>query len=130
MLEYARWKYVVILLVLALSVLYAVPNVFPSEPAVQVTANRGASVDAALQQRVEAALKKSAVPFASSEIGKDGNLLVRIASDDAQSRASQAIRDELGGSYVVALNQASTVPKWLQWVGGAVSLGASAHVCH
>ena len=52
MLEYARWKYVVILLVLALSVLYAVPNVFPSEPAVQVTANRGASVDAALQQRV------------------------------------------------------------------------------
>ena len=117
MLEYARWKYLVILLVLALSVLYAVPNVFPSEPAVQVTANRGASVDAALQQRVEAALKKSAVPFASSEIGKDGNLLVRIASDDAQSRASQAIRDELGGSYVVALNQASTVPKWLQWVG-------------
>ncbi|MBK7205025.1 MAG: preprotein translocase subunit YajC [Thermomonas sp.] len=51
--ECARWKYVVILLVLALSVLYAVPNVFPSEPAVQVTANRGASVDAALQQRVE-----------------------------------------------------------------------------
>ena len=42
---------------------------------------------------------------------------MRIASDDAQSRASQAIRDELGGSYVVALNQASTVPKWLQWVG-------------
>ena len=117
MLEYARWKYVVILLVLALSVLYAVPNVFPSEPAVQVTANRGASVDAALQQRVEAALKKAAVPFDSSVIGKDGNLLVRIASDDAQSRASQAIRDELGGSYVVALNQASTVPKWLQWVG-------------
>ena len=62
MLEYARWKYVVILLVLALSVLYAVPNVFPSEPAVQVTANRGASVDAALQQRVEAALKKAAWP--------------------------------------------------------------------
>ena len=117
MLEYARWKYFVILLVLALSVLYAVPNVFPSEPAVQVTANRGATVDAALQQRVEAALKKAAVPFDSSVIGKDGNLLVRIASDDAQSRASQAIRDELGGSYVVALNQASTVPKWLQWVG-------------
>src|SRR3990167_10699821 len=117
MLEYARWKYVVVLLVLVLSVLYAVPNLFPSEPAVQVTANRGAAVDAALQQRVEAALKKAAVPFDSSEIGKDGNLLVRIASDDAQSSASQAIRDALGSSYVVALNQASTVPKWLQSVG-------------
>ena len=117
MLEYARWKYFVILLVLALSVLYAVPNVFPSEPAVQVTANRGATVDAALQQRVEAALKKAAVPFVSSEIGEDGNLLVRIANDDAQADAADAIRDDLGSGYVVALNQASTVPAWLQSIG-------------
>ena len=117
MLEYARWKYLVILLVLALSTLYAVPNVFPSEPAVQVTANRGATVDVALQQRVEAALKKAAVPFASSVIGKDGNLLVRTTSGDDQTRASDAIRAELGSGYVVALNQASTVPAWLQAVG-------------
>lgn len=117
MLEYARWKYFVIVLVLALSVLYAVPNVFPSEPAVQVTANRGATVDAALQQRVEAALKKAAVPFTSSEIGKDGNLLVRMANDDAQAKASDVIREALGSGYVVALNQASTVPQWLQSIG-------------
>jgi preprotein translocase subunit SecD len=117
MLEYARWKYFVILLVLALSVLYAVPNVFPSEPAVQVTANRGASVDAALQQRVEAALKKAAVPFASSRIGDDGNLLVRMANDDAQAKAADVIRDDLGSGYVVALNQASTVPGLLQSMG-------------
>jgi preprotein translocase subunit SecD len=117
MLEYARWKYLVILLVLALSVLYAVPNVFPSEPAVQVTANRGSVIDAGLRQRVEAALKKAAVPFTSTAIGEDGNLLVRTATDDAQSAASEAIRSELGGGYVVALNQASTVPQWLQSIG-------------
>ena len=114
MLEYARWKYFVILLVLAFSVLYAVPNVFPQDPAVQVTANRGAKVDAALQQRVEAALKKASVPFASSIIGKDGNLLVRTGSADAQSRASQVIRNELNTGFVIALSQASTVPAWLQ----------------
>ena len=117
MLEYARWKYFVILLVLALSVLYAVPNVFPSEPAVQVTANRGSTIDAALQQRVEAELKKAAVPFASSEIDEDGNLLVRIADDDAQIDAADAIRKDLGSGFVVALNQASTVPKWLLSLG-------------
>jgi preprotein translocase subunit SecD len=117
MLEYARWKYIVILLVLALSVLYAVPNVFPSEPAVQVTANRGATVDAALQQRVEAALKKAAVAFASSRIDDDGNLLVRMADDDAQADAAEAIRNALGSGYVVALNQASTVPAWLRSIG-------------
>ena len=90
------------------------PNLFPQDPAVQVTANRGANVDAALQQRVEASLKKAGVPFASSTIGKDGNLMVRTGSADAQSRASQAIRDELATGYVIALSQASTVPAWLQ----------------
>ena len=124
MLEYSRWKYLVILLVLALSVLYAVPNAFPQDPAVQVTANRGAKVDAALQQRVEAALKKAAVPFKSSAIEKDGNLMVRTASDDDQSKAADVIRDELGSGYVAALNQASTVPGWMQAVGAkSMSLG-------
>ncbi len=117
MLEYARWKYLLALLVLAFGLLYALPNLFPQDPAVQVTANRGAKVDAALQQRVEASLKKAGVPFASSTIGNDGNLLVRTGSADAQARASQAIRDELAMGYVVALNQASTVPAWLQALG-------------
>ncbi|HPM57487.1 MAG TPA: protein translocase subunit SecD, partial [Thermomonas sp.] len=117
MLEYSRWKYLVILLVLALSVVYAVPNVFPQDPAVQVTANRGSQVDAAMKTRVDAALKKQGVPFASSEIGKDGNLLVRTATDDAQTRAADVVRDEVGSGYVVALNQASTVPGWLRAIG-------------
>ena len=45
MLEFARWKYFVILVVLLLSALYALPNMFPQDPSVQVTANRGAAVD-------------------------------------------------------------------------------------
>ena len=117
MLEYSRWKYVVMLVALALSVLYAVPNLYPQDPAVQVTANRGSQVDEALKLRVEAALKKQGVPIASSELGKDGNLLVRTATDDVQTRAAQAIRDEVGSGYVVALNQASTVPAWLRAIG-------------
>ena len=124
MLEYSRWKYLVILLVLVLSVLYALPNMFPQDPAVQVTANRGSQVDVALKTRVEAALKKLGVPFASSELDTDGNLLVRTATDDQQTRAAQAIRDEVGSGYVVALNQASTVPGWLQAIGAKpMSLG-------
>ena len=117
MLEYARWKYLVALLVLAFSVLYAMPNVFPQEPAVQVTANRGSQVDAALQQRVEAALKRASVPYASVDIGADGNLLVRTTSSAAQAAAAEAIRAEVGSGYVVALNQASTVPAWLGAIG-------------
>ena len=63
MLEYSRLKYLMILLALALSVLYAVPNAFPQDPAVQITANRGAKVDEALKQRVDALLKQALVAF-------------------------------------------------------------------
>ena len=124
MLEYSRWKYVLILLVLMLSVFYALPNAFPQDPAVQVTANRGSTVDAAMQQRAEAALKKASVPFKSSAIESDGNLMLRTADDDAQSRAAEVIRSELGSGYVVALNQASTLPRWMQSLGAkSMSLG-------
>lgn len=113
MLEYARWKYVVALLVVLLSVLYALPNIYPQDPSVQVTPNRGAKIDAALQARAAAALKKAGVAPKSIEIGKDGNLLVRMPDPDAQTRASDVLSAELGSSYVVALNLASTAPAWL-----------------
>src|SRR5688572_106273 len=118
MLEYARWKYVVILVVLMLSALYALPNVFPQDPSVQVTANRGSKVDAALEQRVEAALKKAGVVPKSVEITKDGNLLARMPGADEQTRAADTLSAELGSGYVVALNLASTVPDWLARIGG------------
>ena len=46
MLEFPRWKYVVILIVVLLSALYALPNVYPQDPSVQITANRGATIGA------------------------------------------------------------------------------------
>ncbi|MGV8922019.1 MAG: protein translocase subunit SecD [Thermomonas sp.] len=117
MLEYSRFKYAIILVVFAFSLLYSLPNVFPQDPAVQVTANRGAKIDDALQKKVEATLKKASVPFESSAIDSNGNLLVRVGTSDVQIKASSVIRDELGSSYVVALNEASTVPAWLRAIG-------------
>ncbi len=117
MLEYSRFKYAIILIVLAFSLLYSLPNVFPQDPAVQVTANRGAKIDAALQKKVEATLKKASVPFESTAIDTNGNLLVRVGTSDAQIKASGLIHEELGSSYVVALNSASTVPAWLGAIG-------------
>ncbi|UHQ19488.1 protein translocase subunit SecD [Lysobacter sp. KIS68-7] len=117
MLEYARWKYVVILLVLVLSTLYALPNIYPQDPSVQVTANHGSTVDKALQARVENTLKKAAITPKQIEISKDGNLLVRLFDPNVQIKAADAIRDELGSDFVVALNLASTVPPWLERIG-------------
>jgi preprotein translocase subunit SecD len=123
MLEFARWKYVTIAIVLLLSALYSLPNIYPKDPAVQISANRGGSIDAALVTRVSTLLKSSQVPTKQVEIeGK--NVVVRLLDSDQQTRAADLIRPELGPSYNVALNLATTVPQWLQSINGkSMALG-------
>ena len=116
MLEFPRWKYLVILLVLALSVIYALPNVFQSDYAVQITGNRGAVLDDVLKSRVVDQLGKAGVQPGSVAIEND-SLMVRLADADAQTRAADGLREGLGENYTVALNLASNVPAWLQGLG-------------
>ncbi|MBP6749868.1 MAG: protein translocase subunit SecD, partial [Xanthomonadaceae bacterium] len=116
MLEYARWKYVVALLVLMFSALYALPNIFPQDPSVQISANRGGKIDDALKQQVNASLQKVGVKSKAVET-KGKTMLVRLADNDTQSKAADALRTGLGDNYVVALSLASTVPNWLSSIG-------------
>lgn len=118
MLTYARWKYFVILIVLVLSTLYALPNIYPQDPSVQVTANRGAKIDQALRARVADTLGKAGVSPKAIEVDdRKGNLLVRLGNPDQQVKAADNLRDALGNDYVVALNLASNVPDWLEKIG-------------
>ena len=81
MLEYSRWKYAVFAIVLFLSALYSLPNLYPKDPAIQVSANRGAVVDAALKTRVEGLLAAKGIAWSRSEIDED-KLVVRVAMKD------------------------------------------------
>ena len=117
MLEYGRWKYALALVILLLSTLYSLPNLYPQDPSVQITASRGALIDDAFQQQVATALQSTKVTPKKIEVQKDGNLLVRLSSPNDQVKASDVLRDSAGSNYVVALNLASTVPDWLKAVG-------------
>jgi preprotein translocase subunit SecD len=116
MLEFPRWKYAVIVLVILLSAWFALPNIFPSDPSVQITPNRGFAIDDALVSRVNASLKQVGVTAKSLDKDAD-SLLVRLPSLDAQTKASDALRTDLGDDYTVALNLASTVPDWMSGSG-------------
>lgn len=123
MTDFPRWKYALVAIVLALGLLYALPNVFRPQPAVQISANRGATIDAALQQQVTSALTTAKIPYQDVAINGD-RLLARFANTDVQLRASDTLRLALGDKYTVALNLATTVPQWLQSVGAhAMPLG-------
>lgn len=116
MLEFPRWKYVVILIVLAISALYAMPNIYQKDPAVQITANRGGLVDSALRDRVLADLKAAGVTPMAAEVEGE-NLIVRLPDIQAQTAANDVLKQSVGEDYVVALNLASTVPDWLSNLG-------------
>lgn len=117
MLELPRWKYVLIFVVLVLSTLYALPNVYQKDPSVQITANQGGHIDDAFRQQVMTDLQASGiVPKAVTKEGE--SLMVRLMSLEMQTRASDVLRAKVGENYTVALNLASTVPDWLAKLGG------------
>jgi preprotein translocase subunit SecD len=117
MLEFPRWKYFLILAVLAIGVLYALPNAYQKDPAVQITANREGALDDALRTKVQDQLAQAGI--AAKSVAIEGNsLMVRLPNLEAQSKANNALRTTLGENYTVALNLASTVPNWLARLGG------------
>ena len=123
MLEFARWKYVLAALILVIATVYSLPNLFPQDSAVQISANRGFSVDTALREKVQGILETQKIGFKRIDLDGD-TLLVRLADPATQLRAADAVRADLGNSYIVALNLASTVPNWLTAIGAKpMSLG-------
>lgn len=115
--RYALWKYLLILLVVVVGGLYAAPNLFGEDPAVQISASRGGTVDAALQARVEKVLADLGVQPKAWELGPDA-LLVRFNDADEQLRVRDPLAVELGAEYTAALNLAPSTPGWLTAIGG------------
>ena len=120
MLEFPRWKYVLIVLVALVGILYAMPNLYPQDPSVQVTAGRGSQVTQALGDRVRGELEAAGIPVKAIDVDPEGgNMLVRLPDLDSQTRASDLMRESLGQDFNVALNLASTVPDWLTRFGAS-----------
>ncbi len=121
--DFPRWRYWLVGIAMVLGLLYAAPNVFRPQPAVQISANRDAPIDAALQKQVATELEKAKVPFQDITIAKD-RMLVRFSNTQVQLQGSDTLRLALGDNYTVALNLATTVPHWMRAIGAyAMPLG-------
>ena len=111
--KYPLWKYVLIVVVVVGAFLYALPNVFGEDPALQISSSRGAVVDAATQRQVQGVLTQNRLAPKEMELA-NGSLLVRFRDTDTQLKAQDAVRNALGSNYVVALNLAPATPGWLR----------------
>src|SRR5262245_57310237 len=116
MLEYARWKYILVSIVLILAFLLALPNVFPSDAAVQVARADRALVDATQQSTIESFLKEQKIENLGAYLD-NGRLMVRFAGQTQQFLARDAIAKHFEKTYVTALAFAPRTPGWLRSFG-------------
>ncbi len=111
--RYPLWKYLVLIVAVVVGVLYALPNLYGEDPAVQVSATRAQDDPADVQRRVLAYLDELGISYTGYEIEEE-RVLVRLQNEDDQLRAADLLRDELGSGYTVALNLAPATPDWLR----------------
>ena len=116
MLEYARWKYILIVVVLLVALLFALPNVFGQAPALQLAHADHTPVTTAEARTVSAYLKQQGVPFTGTYL-QNGRLIVRFANESAQFRAQDAIDVKFKKEYLSALTLVPRTPAWLRDMG-------------
>ena len=115
--QYSVWKYLLIIGIVTLGVIYALPNMYGEDPALQVTSSRGFDLPTELTANIDDALLVEQINFISRE--QQGNrMLYRFSNAEDQIRAADAVREALGDQYVVALNLAHATPEGLRAIGG------------
>lgn len=116
--RYPLWKYLMVVFAIAIAALYALPNIYGEDPAVQVTGARGASVDLSTLDAVTNALEAKSLSTKSVAL-ENGSILVRFNDTDTQISARDIITEALGDDVIVALNLAASTPDWLESIGAA-----------
>ncbi|WP_017021233.1 protein translocase subunit SecD [Aliivibrio logei] len=114
--RFPLWKYLMVVSVLLIAALYALPNLYGEDPAVQITGSRGAEVQTSTLDVVAENLKNNNIAYKSIAF-ENGSVLVRFKDTDSQISARDIISQSLGKDYVVALNLAALTPDWLTSIG-------------
>ncbi|AMW17295.1 preprotein translocase subunit SecD [Glaesserella parasuis] len=106
-----------VILVVAIGILYALPNLYGEDPSVQVSGTRGQQASAETLTQVQSALASLNITPKAMNL-ENGSILVRLNKDEEQLPAKEKIAEVLGNNYSVALNLAPATPEWLTSIGG------------
>ncbi|WEM41772.1 protein translocase subunit SecD [Photobacterium sp. DA100] len=114
--RYPLWKNLMVVFALLIGLLYALPNVYGEDPAIQISGARGASADMSTLDAVTEDLEQNQISYKSVAF-ENGTVLVRFNDTDTQISARDILNEQLGDDFVVALNLAPSTPDWLESIG-------------
>ena len=116
--KFPFWKNLTIILVALFAFVYAAPNYFPADAAIQLSGQSGSmKIDNDVLKEMQLALDDADIDYFGGKTD-DQTALLRIKDRDSQLRAKEIIQAEMGSDYIVALNLAPTTPQWLRSLGG------------
>ena len=115
--KYPLWKSLMVLFIVAIGAIYASPNLYPEDPAVQLSGLRGVETTAVTLDTVKSHLDENNISYASIAMEK-GQVLARFNNTEEQLKARDLLDDIMGEEYSVALNLTPATPSWLASIGG------------
>jgi preprotein translocase subunit SecD len=113
--QYPLWKYLLVLVLCTVGLVYALPNLYGEDPAVQISSVR-VKVDAGTLTRAEQALHKAGLTPVASQLDEQG-AKIRFADIDTQLQARDLVQEALGDTYTVALSLLPKTPAVLRALG-------------
>ncbi len=111
--QYPVWKYLLLIIVIITGALYATPNLYGEDPAIQISATRGAALDTVTVDQIRDSLSQQDITPKSIVLG-EAQIMIRFTGTEVQLKAQDIIRDKLSNDYVVALNLAPSTPQWMR----------------
>jgi preprotein translocase subunit SecD len=112
------WKYIVVLFVVGLTTLYALPNLYGEDHAVQISATRNTTVTQNMTSDIQASLETAGINIKRVEFA-DERILVRLNDSDSQLQAREFLDKKYKDEFVVAMNLAPDTPAWLEAINAA-----------
>ncbi|HEY6640591.1 protein translocase subunit SecD [Povalibacter sp.] len=116
MYQFPVWRYWLVAIVMLVGTLFALPNFFGEDPALELARDDRAAIDTSGEQRVKGILEAKRAPAIASHF-EEGRLVLRFPTVDAQIKARDIVADELGTEFQVALTSEPRTPEWLRWLG-------------
>ncbi|KZN40431.1 preprotein translocase subunit SecD [Pseudoalteromonas luteoviolacea CPMOR-2] len=110
------WKYLLVLAVLAVGILYATPNMYGRDPAIQISGTKGADADLSVLDQANKTLQTNNLPIKSAVL-EEGQVLIRFKNVEDQLKAQDILRDTLSEDYISAINMSPAQPDWLKNIG-------------
>lgn len=114
--KFPLWKNLLIVVIMFIATIYAVPNLFGEDPAIQISGKKGVEIENAVKDDVIKNLESVGIAIKKTEFEK-GQILIRFNNEEDQLKAKDIVASQLGDKYTVAINLAPSTPKFLEAIG-------------